>query len=102
MILSEIPELQQQAEAALGQGLSHMEEPHRAEQYFLKALRIYDRLWSLMEDRKFSQAAGQVCQYLAEICMQQGNMHGADVYYVKAMACAQEKSPGKHCQSDSI
>ena len=98
MILSEIPELQQQAEAAFRQGLSCMEDPNRAEPYFLQALKIYDRLWSLTGDRTYSQAAGQICQYLAEICMQQGNMHGADVYYVKTMAYAHEKSPGKRCE----
>ena len=83
---SEISGLRQQAEAAFRQGICLQENPDRAEQQLLQAIKIYDSLWRFTDDREFSQAAGQVCQYLAEICMQQGNMHGADVYYVKAMA----------------
>ena len=88
---NEMDQLLKQAEEAFRQALS--DAPERAEGQFLKALKIYDGLWSLTEDQKFSQAAGEVCQYLAEACMQQGNMHGADVFYVKAMAYAAGKKP---------
>ena len=57
----------------------------QAELSFRQALAIYDRLLRETAQAACARAAGEICTSLADICMQQGNMHGADNYYVKAL-----------------
>ena len=69
----------------LGQNLEFQGELQKAEQAFLKALKITEES---LQKSKISPAivkAKDLCLILADLNMQQGNMHGADVYYVKAM-----------------
>ena len=55
------------------------------EQLYLKALRAWDEIYQQTGEQSDGAAAGEICEILADICMQQGNMHGADVYYVRAL-----------------
>ena len=69
----------------LGQTLESQGDLVKAEQAFLKALRILDGCLCSSDDPLVTSKAKKLCLYLADLDMQQGNMHGADVYYVKAM-----------------
>ena len=51
----------------------------------LQALKILCELCDDARDQADAVAAGEICEYLADLCMQGGNMHGADRYYVLAM-----------------
>ena len=69
----------------LGQDLESQGELQKAEAAFLKALKITE---DALQESKTSPVTGKakdLCLILADLNMQQGNMHGADVYYVKAM-----------------
>lgn len=67
------------------------QQPGRAEQFYLRALEIFDRLYQLTGDRDLARKAADLCLDLADLSMQQGNMHGADVYYVKAMTYGKDE-----------
>ena len=58
----------------------------RAEIFYQRALQIYVLLLKMEEKEDYAAAAGECCEDLADLCMQQGNLHGADYYYV--MVCA--------------
>ena len=66
-------------------------QPQQAEQAFLKALRITDEILFSSKDIQHTSLAKEICLRLADLNMQQGNMHGADFYYVKAMNHSQSK-----------
>lgn len=68
-----------------GEALENQGSLSGAESRYLRALVIYDWLLNLGEEN-FRIPARELSERLAELNMQQGNMHGADVYYVKAMA----------------
>ena len=82
-----------QAESWVRQGreLDLQEEPEKAERCCLRALGIYEQLLEQTGSRAYAQAAEQVCTTLADLAMQQGNMHGADRYYVKSLGFQQGK-----------
>lgn len=61
------------------------EEILKAERQFLLALEIYDRLEKRTGMKSYLGQAREICEILADLSMQQGNMHGADRYYVMAM-----------------
>ena len=70
----------EQAEEFVRQGKAWAEagEYARAEAAYRKAL-------SLCEAGSRSREAYDLCLTLAELNMEQGNMHGADVWYVRAL-----------------
>lgn len=70
---------------SLGQKLLLQDQTEKAEQAFLKALKITEELLKYSKDPIHTACAMEICLSLADLNMQQGNMHGADVYYVKAM-----------------
>ena len=59
--------------------------PEQAEGQYLQALRISVRLLELTGEPVYADAASENCSSLADLCMQQGNMHGADRYYVLSL-----------------
>ena len=69
----------------LGQDLESQGELQKAEQAFLKALKLTEGTLNCCGKPKDTDQAKDLCLILADLNMQQGNMHGADVYYVKAM-----------------
>ena len=60
-----------------------------AEEQFLLALKAQEQLLSALNEQCYADAAMESCSSLADICMQQGNMHGADFYYARAMGYRQ-------------
>ena len=82
----EIKRLQQQIEACCRQGAAYagQEDFTAAEQAYLRALKQTQLLLEKTGDSGYGSAAGELCEILADIHMQQGNMHGADRYYVEA------------------
>ena len=82
-----IRNLEAQAEMCIRQGCSYdlQENPRQAEQQYLQALRILQELINRTGNRIYGEKAGEICLSLADLSMQQGNMHGADRYYVQAM-----------------
>ena len=79
-------------------------QPDLAEDQFLLALKAQEQLIALSSEQRFVDAAAESCSSLADICMQQGNMHGADFYYARAMGYRQgirfsaENSPNRKSQ----
>lgn len=69
----------------LGQDLESQGELQKAEAAFLKALKITEDSLQKSKTSPIISKAKDLCLILADLNMQQGNMHGADVYYVKAM-----------------
>lgn len=68
-----------------GKGLDLQELPEKAEKQYRLALAIWEKLLEHRKNPDYARQAEEVCLCLADLSMQQGNMHGADVYYVKAM-----------------
>ena len=83
----DIQELRSRAEEYTRQGavLDLQGQPEQAAGLYLQALRLHDRLLEMTGDPAFARAAGEDCLSLADLSMQLGNLHGADVYYVRAM-----------------
>ena len=69
-----------------GKALDLQEAPEKAEQQYLAALQIQEKLFQRTGKPSYLAAAAESCEYLADLCMQQGNMHGADCYYVKRLS----------------
>ena len=70
---------------ALGRQADLQGTPDQAELPYLQALKINAQLLRITGAQCFSQAAAENCACLADICMQQGNLHGADRYYVQQL-----------------
>ena len=68
-----------------GHNLEFQGELQKAEAAFLKALKITEDSLQKSKTSPIISKAKDLCLILADLNMQQGNMHGADVYYVKAM-----------------
>ena len=60
--------------------------PEQAEQKYLRALKIWEELLTETGAPVYAHGAREICEHLADLLMQQGNMHGADLYYVKAFS----------------
>ena len=75
----------------LGQNLESQGELPKAEQAFQKALKLTEETISRSGKPEDINNAKDLCLILADLNMQQGNMHGADVYYVKAMHYSKEE-----------
>ena len=73
-----------------GRELELEEQLSLAENLYILSLKIYEALGRKTKLEKDVLAAREICLSLADLNMQQGNMHGADVYYVKA--CSYEKA----------
>ena len=59
----------------------------RAEAEFSQAVRIHRELFEMTGEKTWLQALREDYEQLADIHMQQGNMHGADHCYVLSMDC---------------
>lgn len=80
----------------LNQAAAHLSEGEKlnlqgklseAEYQYLEALKGYQRLWELTGTQSYADAAADCCENLADLSMQQGNMHGADYYYAQILKC---------------
>ena len=76
----------------LGQNFESQGELQKAEQAFLRALKLTEENVLSYGSPQNSIQAKELCLILAELNMQQGNMHGADVFYVKAMQYSQKRT----------
>ena len=72
-----------------GEGYDLAGKPGKAEESYLQALKLYDRLSRRTGKSCYGATAGEISMALAELCMEQGNMHGADRYYVQALTYRQ-------------
>ena len=61
-----------------------------AEAQYIRALRAQEQLLMLTGKICWASAARESCSALADLCMQQGNMHGADFYYARMLAYDQQ------------
>lgn len=68
-------------------------DPEQAQRQYLLALRIHEQLFKITGDPACAEAAREDCFSLADECMQQGNMHGADGYYGKALDYGGDRIP---------
>ena len=59
-------------------------KPAQGELYLRQALKTYGQRFEETGSRDDGAAAREAALSLAELSMEQGNMHGADVYYVLA------------------
>ena len=84
----DLQDLKHRAEVCMKQGNLYdlQGDPAKAEQQYLEALKIQEALLKNCGDDSCRKMAGEICEILADLNMQQGNMHGADVYYVKAFS----------------
>ena len=57
----------------------------QAEYQYLQALKFNEQLFRITGAQTYADAAIESCTSLADICMQQGNMHGADYYHVQVL-----------------
>lgn len=75
------------AEACMekGKALESQGKPEVAEVPCRKALQITDLLWNHTGQKNYALTAREICLSLADLSMQQGNMHGADYYYAQAL-----------------
>ena len=69
----------------LGNSCDLQQQPQQAEVHYRQALRIYTQLLKETGSGRYARAAEEACFSLADSCMQQGNMHGADFYYGQAL-----------------
>ena len=76
----------------LGQTLEARGDLQKAETAFLNALRITAGALEKDYDSQILIRAKELCLILADLNMQQGNMHGADIYYVKAMQYSEKET----------
>ena len=72
-----------------GRQQEQLGQPDPAEERFLQALKALEELLALEDRPEYAAAAADCCTSLADLCMQQGNMHGADFYYARAMGYGQ-------------
>ena len=70
---------------AQGEQYSRRGELSKAEQQYLRALKSQEELLKICRDESGIRIAGEICEILADLNMQQGNMHGADVCYAKVL-----------------
>ena len=68
-----------------GEKLSLQGKLNEAEYQYLEALKEYQKLWELTRTQSYADAAADCCENLADLSMQQGNMHGADYYYAQIL-----------------
>ena len=78
-----------------GKALDLQEAPEKAEQQYLAALQIQEKLFQRTGKPSYLAAAAESCEYLADLCMQQGNMHGADQFYVRALDYQSREKRGR-------
>ena len=85
--IKKYPILLNQAAAHLSEGekLSSQGKLSEAEHQYLEALKEYQKLWELTGSQSYANAAADCCESLADLCMQGGNMHGADFYYAQIL-----------------
>ena len=83
----ELSSLQAEADTCTlrGNTCNLREDLDQAEYQYLRALKINEQLFRVTREQAFLDAALENCSSLADVCMQQGNMHGADRYYVQIM-----------------
>ena len=79
--------LQNQAAVHLSEGekLNLQGKLSGAEHQYLETLKEYQKLWELTGSQSYANAAADCCERLADLCMQGGNMHGADFYYAQIL-----------------
>ena len=65
-------------ERTLGEDFRRRGDPGRARQHYIRALARYEALDCRSQAR-------DLCLTLADLAMEEGNMHEADVWYVRAM-----------------
>ena len=84
----EIRRLQQQAEDCIRRAEACAGQPDPAQVQLLRALKLLQQLLELTREQRWADSAGEICLQLTDLSMQQGNMHGADVCYARAMCYA--------------
>ena len=96
--MEEAEKMEAMARACMEKGRAYdlKESPAQAELQYRRALKLYEQLHSMTGSSDFADALREVCLSLADLCMQQGNLHGADVYYVSAMDCGLHSEHSTH------
>lgn len=94
--LSELLILRSEADACARRGAEYdlQEKPDLAEYQYLQAFRCNEQLLRITGDPVYADAAADCCASLADVCMQQGNMHGADRYYAQILKYRSQKQKG--------